>query len=217
MFVPMPAINAVTVVPILAPIIRAKAAFRSINFCAPKACTIPIVTEELCSMLVNKADTNTPKIGFLLILMNKSVKNLESFRDATEFSINCIPINISPKPIIAFPMALILSFFERKERRNPKANIGKPKPVSLKAMIWAVAVVPMFAPNITPTVFSKLIVPELAKLTTIMVVAELDCMRAVNKAPRVTPNMGFDVILLRNFLNPVNAKISRFLLVRVIP
>jgi len=75
----------------------------------------------------------------------------------------------------------------------------------------------MFAPNITPTVFSKLIVPELAKLTTIMVVAELDCIRAVNKAPRVTPNMGFDVILLRNFLNPVNAKISRFLLVRVIP
>jgi hypothetical protein len=50
-----------------------------------------------------------------------------------------------------------------------------------------------------------------------MVVAELDCMRAVNKAPRVIPNMGFDVILLRNFLNPVNAKISRFLLVRVIP
>ena len=106
---------------------------------------------------------------------------------------------------------------ERKERRNPKANIGKPKPVSLKAMIWAVAVVPMFAPNITPTVFSKLIVPELAKLTTITVVAELDWISAVNNDPRATPNMGFDVILSRNFLNPVNAKISRFLLVRVIP
>jgi len=106
--------------------------------------------------------------------MNKSVKNIEFFKEDTELSINCIPVNIKPKPKIALPIALILSFFERKERRKPTAKIGKPNPVSLKAMICAVAVVPIFAPKITPIVFSKLNVPELAKLITITVVAELD-------------------------------------------
>ncbi len=60
-----------------------------------------------------------------------------------------------------------------------------------------VMVVPILAPMMMPTACSSRISPELTKPTTMTVVAEEDCMRAVVPAPSSTPFMGLSVILVR--------------------
>ncbi len=59
--------------------------------------------------------------------------------------------------------------------------------VTLNAMIWAVIVVPMFAPMITPIDWESDIRPELMKPTTKTVVTLDDCMTAVIPAPVTIP------------------------------
>lgn len=59
--------------------------------------------------------------------------------------------------------------------------------MSLKRRIWAVMVVPIFAPIMTLMAFRSFNTRALTKPTTITVVAEEDCIAAVTKAPNATP------------------------------
>ena len=80
---------------------------------------------------------------------------------------------------------------------------------SLKATNWAVIVVPILAPIITPTACAKFIRPAFTKPTTITVVALLLWITAVTAAPTNTAIIGFDVTFSRIFFNPSPAAFSR--------
>jgi hypothetical protein len=67
--------------------------------------------------------------------------------------------------------------------------------VTLKATIWAVTVVPMFAPRMTPTPWERDMRPELMKLTTSTVVTEDDWITVVTRAPVSSPAKRFTVSL----------------------
>ena len=54
-------------------------------------------------------------------------------------------------------------------------------------MIWAVTVVPMLAPMMTPTDCVRLIRPAVMKPTTSTVVTDEDWITAVTKAPVIAP------------------------------
>ena len=75
-----------------------------------------------------------------------------------------------------------------------KADIFTLKPI--KEMIQAVTVVPILAPIITPIDSVRLSNPALTKLTTITVVAEDDCTKAVSKNPVNTPFKRLEVMEL---------------------
>ncbi len=64
-------------------------------------------------------------------------------------------------------------------------------------IIQAVTVVPMLAPIITPMDCEREISPALTKLTSITVVAELDCTTAVIIIPVRIPLKRFEVIAVR--------------------
>ena len=57
-------------------------------------------------------------------------------------------------------------------------------------MIWAVTVVPMFAPMMMPMACFRVISPALTKLTVITVVPLLLWMRTVTRLPTKTPRSG---------------------------
>ena len=69
---------------------------------------------------------------------------------------------------------------------------------TLKAIICAVIVVPMFAPIITPTACDRFIIPAFTRPTTITVVAPLLLIIAVIIAPIITPRILFVVSISRS-------------------
>ena len=66
---------------------------------------------------------------------------------------------------------------------KPAATIASAYLVTLKAMIWAVMVVPMLAPRIIPIDWESVSSPEVMKPTTSTVVTEDDWITAVTPAP----------------------------------
>ncbi len=75
-------------------------------------------------------------------------------------------------------------------------------PMEPRLKIQAVAVVPILAPMMRPTVCAKGKRPALTSPTTMMVVADEDWIMAVTPAPKRTPFTGLDVIfssMPRNF------------------
>ena len=60
-----------------------------------------------------------------------------------------MPKNTIPSPISIAPYCLVRSCFEAAFIAKPTAIIASAALVTLKATIWAVIVVPMFAPMIT--------------------------------------------------------------------
>ena len=70
---------------------------------------------------------------------------------------------------------------------KPTAISSKAALVILKATIWAVMVVPMLAPMMTPTDWARDMSPAEMKPTTSTVVTEEDWITAVTRAPVNTP------------------------------
>ena len=68
-------------------------------------------------------------------------------------------------------------------------------------IIQAVTVVPILAPIMTPMDWERVSRPALTKLTTMTVVAEEDCTRAVINTPVNTPVTRLVVIAVRIFLS----------------
>ena len=74
-----------------------------------------------------------------------------------------------------------------KVMAKPIVTSGKASAVVLNATIWAVNVVPTFAPKITPTDCTRVIRPALTKPTTSTVVTEEDWITAVTIVPVIAP------------------------------
>ncbi len=96
----------------------------------------------------------------------------------------------------------LIGFFFARESRNPRAISGNAiVPMSIlkpsKAISQAVTVVPIFAPMMTPIDSARDNSDALAKLTTINVVAEDDCMMAVMVNPVITAMKRLEVALAR--------------------
>lgn len=109
------------------------------------------------------------------------------------------PIKRKAKPKINSPIDFLLLLDEKISgiaipingiERTLIENFPNPN----KEINQAVAVVPIFAPIITPIDCTKLSSPAFTKLTTITVVADDDCMSAVTKSPVSTPVTRFLVI-----------------------
>ncbi len=83
------------------------------------------------------------------------------------------------------------SFFEKKSIPKPTAIINSAYFVTLKAMIWAVMVVPMFAPKMMETDCERLIKPADTNPTSNTVVTDEDWMIAVVTVPVSTPKKRF--------------------------
>ena len=107
------------------------------------------------------------------------------------------PRNMIAKPITKPPMFFFFVSFD-EVRMKPRAIRGTEKMAmsteNPRAVIHAVRVVPMLAPIITPMAFARESSPAFTKLTTIMVVAEEDCTRAVIAVPVRTLLNAFEVI-----------------------
>ena len=108
-----------------------------------------------------------------------------------------IPKKTRPRPISPRPFCLVDSRLEAKAVRKPRAIISKAYLVTLKATIWAVMVVPMLAPMMTPIDWDSDIRPAVMKPTTSTVVTDEDWITAVTKAPVTTPMKRFLVSLPR--------------------
>ena len=123
----------------------------------------------------------------------------------TEFLRNSSPINKKAKPIINSPQDLLRLFPEKiKGIAKPINGIANKLMFTLKPkieIIHAVTVVPTLAPIITDTDCVKESKPAFTKLTTITVVAEEDCIRAVINTPVSTPVTRLVVIAVRIPLN----------------
>ena len=84
-------------------------------------------------------------------------------------------------------------------------------------VIQAVSVVPMLAPIITPMALPRVRSPAFTKLTTIMVVADEDCTRAVTTVPVSTRLNELEVILAIKALRRSPADFWRPSLISAIP
>lgn len=71
----------------------------------------------------------------------------------------------------------------------------------LKAIIWAVIVVPIFEPIMTPKLFLSPINPASARETSMMATAVLDCIIEVTPIPASTPFVVEFVNFSKRFLN----------------
>ena len=124
--------------------------------------------------------------------------------------INPRPIKIKPTPIQKSARRSSFPFFPISRRKEPKPTSKGAKNSGLNTLraaldtcvrdtIQAVMVVPMFAPMINPTDWERFRIPALTKPTTMTVVAEEDCTRAVMPAPRRTAISRFPVTIFKNF------------------
>ena len=75
----------------------------------------------------------------------------------------------------------------------------------MKAISWAVMVVPILAPRITPIAWARVMNPELTKPITITVVADELWMMAVTPAPTITADTGLEVMVSKNCLSRLPA------------
>jgi len=187
LFAPILDINEVTQVPIFCPYNIGKAEASGTNPWDAKTTNIPIAADELCIIAVIPNPKRSPKIGYLPNVANKSVNPLYSANGFTATFIDSIPVNSKPKPINTSPTCLYFSLPPNKYSKIPIPNASGAKPVKSNDTIWAVIVVPIFAPIITPTACGSPIRPALTKPTTITVVALELCITAVTTAPRITP------------------------------
>ena len=102
-----------------------------------------------------------------------------------------MPKKSMPNPKTALPQPCRLRFFVNVIRMKPMAMAGSARPLRLNEISWAVMVVPMFAPKMMPMACTRFSNPALMKPSTMMVVAALDWMTAVTKAPAITPRIEF--------------------------
>ena len=148
-------------------------------------CKIPIDTDDDCSIAVSNAPTSTPRNGLVNITIN-SRKAALSFNPSAAFDIIFIPNINSENPSSIVPNVLFLSDFVNITSTTPIIASTGVKKSGLKTAIipfplrperlsiQPVAVVPIFAPIITPIACESFIIPELTNPTSMTVVAAED-------------------------------------------
>ena len=116
---------------------------------APTMTMMSEVTAELdCTRAVNAAPMRRSKKG-LLTPVKKFLNDWESRKMDMESDMTCKPRKTSPSPASTTPMVLIFSFLESISINTPtQANTvtNAIKSKACKEAIWAVMVVPIFAP-----------------------------------------------------------------------
>ena len=85
-----------------------------------------------------------------------------------------MPKKMSPSPMTTVPLERTESPRPKKEKAKPAATSASAYSVTSSAMIWAVTVVPMLAPMITPAAWVSVISPEVTNPTTRTVVTDED-------------------------------------------
>ena len=134
-----------------------------------------------------------------------------------EADIVLIPKNKIPNPKDIAAISFTLFFFVIRSIIAP-IPINKGAIASnLKDTSWAVIVVPIFAPIITPAACINVIRPAFTKLTTITVVAPELCIAAVTNAPTHTPITLLLVIFSKIPLSFSPAALSKPSLINFIP
>ena len=221
----------------------ARIAVRQVPSCAPhtigiaipnvtprdiaRACRIPIAAAELWIISVHATPTRTPIKGLdtLSIILLKAGT---SCRGATELLIMSIPIIMTEKPMTIVPMDFFLSSLANiKKTTLPMARKGvkedgfsscsqKEPPSEFKLSSHAVAVVPRFAPIITPSDWDTFIMPELTRPTVITVVTE-DCTKMDSAVPKDHAATLFSVNLSIRVLSRPPASCVRVSLITFMP
>ena len=195
LFAPNDANIAVTQVPILQPNITGNAKRISIAPVVARATKIPVVADELCTTAVIPRPAIKPKILLSATTITNSLNQLASAIGFMASDITPIPINKIPNPKAILAISLTLFFLAISIIIAPAPINNGAIASKSKDTIWAVIVVPILAPIITPVAWNKFINPAFTKLTTITVVALELCIIAVTNAPTKTPMY----LLLVNF------------------
>jgi hypothetical protein len=186
--VPMLDNRAVTQVPIFMPSMMGRAASMEMSSLKARACSKPM---EALLLWITAVTTNPATVPNNLLrpkVVIMFVNNSESLSGSMATDIRFIPINSIPNPVSISPICLYLLRVPNSKRPTPTATTTGAISVSLKATIWAVTVVPILAPIITPTACIRFISPAFTKPTTITVVALLLWIMAVITAPNTRPN-----------------------------
>jgi len=137
-----------------------------------------------------------PRTGFSSC-RSKSMKGAHSRKGAMAPDMICMPKKRIPNPNMDEPAAFSCSLLENACRKKPAATSNKLYSVILKAIIWAVMVVPMAAPSRTGMVCLNCSSPAFTKLTSMTEVALLLCITVVTMVPIPAPTSRFRVTFPR--------------------
>ena len=208
--------------PISLPMTKAAEKFQVVSLLYASVITMAVVADDEWSRAVIIVPMNTPSrrlakpqssSAFIKLRWPLSTENAPESIERPRKSIE--------KPIKASPKFSLRIFFT-VENRNPRPKIGtanedmsKLKPNS--ATIHAVIVVPMFAPNITPTDCTSVSSPAFTKLTTITVVAPDDWIIIVRTIPVSNATKRLLVMRERAFFSPLPALFCMPSLISFIP
>ena len=110
-----------------------------------------------------------------------------SFNGAKPAFMVAKPKKTRPKPRSTSPTYIHFRRPRKNFRRTPAAIAGKAYSVILKAINWAVTVVPILAPSMTPMACVSVIKPASTKLTSITVAALELWITLVTMAPTPQP------------------------------
>ena len=203
------AMFAVIVVPMFSPRTIAQASGKSISPDVVRSMVMAMVALEAWSTIVrmvparrNMISDQNPKP--VKCEKNTSIASLLLRRAPAEFFMKERPRNMMAKPTTKAPMLLFFCFLDVC-RMNPRAMSGtentEMSTENPRAVTHAVRVVPILAPMITPMALPRVRRPAFTKLTTMIVVADDDCTRAVTPRPVSTRLNLFEVICARKDLN----------------
>ena len=150
---------------------------------------IEVIADELWIKAVKTIPIINNKNGFLM-LASKSTIVWFSFKNSIDSFINVKPTKIKPKPDKILPIVFIFSFLVNKLIKAPIPV--KPIAIAIKskvcnAAIWAVTVVPIFAPIIIVAAWPNVIIPALTRPITMTVVNPELWTKAVVAQPIPTP------------------------------
>ena len=158
---------------------------------------------ELWIISVQAIPTSTPIKG--LVTLNIILLKAGTFSSgATALLIISIPIIMTEKPTTIVPMDFFLSLLANIRKTTPpiarkgvkeeglRSCSRNDPPKEFRLSSHAVAVVPRFAPIMTPTDWLTLMMPEFTRPTTMTVVTD-DCTKTASPVPNSHPQMRFPV------------------------
>ena len=161
LLVPMLAITTVMHFPMFMPIKMGMAVAKRMEPVDDIACKTPTEAEELCKTAVTAMPISTPSRGLENMVIH-SLNAAESARGRMACSMETMPTNKMPKPVIIIAILRVFTFFDTSIIPAPTAiqtganEAGFRRSISRlvswispKRKICAVIVVPMFAPMIT--------------------------------------------------------------------
>ncbi len=181
-------------VPMFAPSKIAIAAGSVMALLMPMATTRPVTAELLCTMAVVTIPARIPAGMFFPINANH-VATIGAWASTLSASdIRFIPRKSTPNPRMISPYSRQPLPRTNSANTKPKAINRKQRSPTLNATIWAVNVVPISCPIITPMACCNVIKLALIKPIIVTISRLLLWIRAVATAPKSAPLMGLFVI-----------------------